>query len=280
MTAFMALVRKQLADSRWLLGVTAVALFGLSWVFVWATDRLEARARRDTDPVASMRSSIGRHAFAKALGGPSADTSSTSLEVMFWRHPLVILIAALWPISRGSIGVAGELERGMLDLVLSRPVSRWSYLITQLTSATIGLIVLGLAMLAGNQVGTYYNRIEAPPGMLVLLKPVVNLLALAFSMYGVTLLLSTLDLVRWRPTLIASSLALACYIAQVIANIPSLDNWKWLEHVSIFTAYDPVEAALQGHNLAFNAGILGAIGLTGVVLGLVVFQARDLPTSG
>lgn len=280
MIAFLALVRKQLLDSRWLLGVTAIALFGLSWVFVWATNRFEARARQDTDPVKAMRSSMRRLAFAKALGGPSADASSTSLEVMFWRHPLVILLAALWPISRGSIGVAGELERGTLDLVLSRPVSRWSYLITQLTSAVIGLLVLGLAMLAGNQVGTQYNWIEAPPGILVLLKPVVNLLALAFSMYGVTLLLSTLDLVRWRPTLVASSLTLACYIAQVIANIPSLENWKWLEHVSIFTAYDPVEAALKGQNLAFNAGILGSIGLAGVILGLIAFQTRDLPTSG
>ena len=69
------------------------------------------------------------------------------------------------------------------------------------------------------------------------------------------------------------------FIAKVVANIPSLDHLKWLEHWSIFTAYDPVEAALHGINLVFNASVLGGIGLGFVIASLIAFRFRDLPTN-
>ena len=67
-------------------------------------------------------------------------------------------------------------------------------------------------------------------------------------------MLSTLDIVRWRPNLIASVATLAMFIALVLANIPQLEDWKWLEKFSIFKAYDPVEVVTKGETLAFNAG--------------------------
>ena len=66
----------------------------------------------------------------------------------------------------------------------------------------------------------------------------------------------------------------------MLANLPGLESWKWLEKYSIFRYYDPVEAALKGQDLAFNAILLGAIGLAGIVLGFIACRVRALPTSG
>ena len=213
----------------------------------------------------------------RALGGPAMDFSTAAIEMAFWNHPFVLLMFAVWAISRGSASVAGEIERGTMDLVLSRPVPRFSYLSSQVAAALTGMAILAAAMIAGNLVGSHYNTLSDPPSAGLLLKPAANLVAFALAIYGYTTLCSTVDLVRWRPNLIASVATLAGFIAQVVANIPSLEEYKWLEHLSIFKAYNPVEVVTKGENFAFNAGILGLIGLIGLTLGYAAFLRRDLP---
>ncbi|MDB5350490.1 MAG: hypothetical protein JWN86_1737 [Planctomycetota bacterium] len=275
MTPLFALVRKQLVESRWLLGISAVALFGLIWLFVFATNRMENMGRARGDEFAQMR----RQAMSRGIGGASADGSSTSLEIMWWRHPFVVLIIAMWPIARGSAAVGGELEKGSLDLVLSRPISRNTFLTAQVLTAFIGIAILAGAMVGGILVGNRFNFIEAPPSLMKILFPCLNVMAFAVAIFGYAFFFSSMDIVRWRPNLVASTLTLAMFIANIIANVPVLENWKWLEKVSIFTAYDPVESALRAARLPLNVEILGGIGLAGLILGYVAFNLRDLPAN-
>ncbi|GAC1335805.1 MAG: hypothetical protein NVSMB14_03330 [Isosphaeraceae bacterium] len=275
MSAFITLVRKQLVESRWFLGIVAAGLFGLSWLFFYAAGRIEAQQRQDLNVVGKVQ----RAGFVRMLGGRSTDFSSTSIELSFWRHPFVILMVLSWSIGRGSLAVAGEVERGTLDVIMSRPISRTTYLLSQFTVGVLGLVILGAALIAGNFAGTQYNVIDSPPGFLKLFRAAISLVALGFAVYGYALFFSSLDVVRWRANLIASTLTIAMFIAQIVANIPSLTNLAWLEHWSIFTAYDPVEAALKGENLSFNAWILGGIGLGSVCAALVAFRVRDLPSN-
>lgn len=275
MTPIFALVRKQLVETRWLLGISAVALFGLSWLFVYASARIEREDRRRGDPSMYVR----RGAIARAIGGASADNSSTALEIAWWRHPFVILIVAMWPIARGSAAVAGELEKGSLDMVLSRPVSRAGYLTSQVLTFAVGLVVLSGALVAGNQVANRFNFLEIRPLPMAAIRPGLNAMALGFAVFGYTLALSSVDIVRWRPNLVASAATLAMFIALIVSGIPSLEEWKWLEKVSIFTAYDPVGAALRGSYFGFNAAVLGGIGLAGIVAGYLAFNVRDLPAN-
>ena len=61
----------------------------------------------------------------------------------FWNHPFFLILVSIWSIVRGSAAVAAEVERGTMDLILSRPVSRSSYLASQVGVALAGLVVLG-----------------------------------------------------------------------------------------------------------------------------------------
>ena len=268
MSVVVNLVRKNLLDSRWLLAICGSALFGLCWVFVFVARRIEVAIQAATGnrPMGMLR----------GLGGSSMDFSTAAIEMAFWNHPFVLLIFAIWAISRGSIAVAGEIEKGTMDLVLSRPVGRPSFLMSQVITAVGGLLIMAGAMVAGNLVGSHYNTLIDPASASTLMKPAINLVAFGWAIFGYTFLFSTLDFARWRPNLIASALTLAGFIALVLANIPQLEV-KWLEKFSIFKAYDPVEAVTKGENLAFNATLLGLIGLVGVALGFVAFSRRDLP---
>ena len=270
MMATWALFRKNLLDARWMLLTISLALFGLSWLFVHIAYRFEVAMKEATGGGPPLR-------MLRGLGGASMDFSTAAIEMAFWNHPFVLLMFAVWAISRGTACVAGEIERGTMDLILSRPVTRFAYLTAQVLAALVGQAMMGGAMIAGNLVGTQYNTLIDPPSFSLLLKPVLNLFAFGSAIYGYTLLCSTVDLVRWRPNLIASIATLAGFIALVIASIPSLPEYKWLEHVSIFKAYNPVEVVTKGETLAFNAGILGAIGAVSLVIGYACFLRRDLP---
>ena len=271
MKASWALFRKNLLDARWMLLTISLSLFGLSWLFVHVAHRIEVRMKEATGG--------GGMRMLRGLGGPAMDFSTAAIEMAFWNHPFVLLMVAVWAIARGSAAVGGEIERGTMDLILSRPIPRFAYLSAQIGAALFGFLCLIGAMVLGNVVGTHYNTLNDPPSAWLLGKPGLNLLAFGLAIYGYTLWLSTMDLVRWRPNLIASIATLAGFIAEVIAGIPALEDYKWLEHVSIFKAYNPVEVITKGETLAFNAGVLGLIALIGLILGFVCLLRRDLPTN-
>jgi ABC-2 type transport system permease protein len=275
MSPFLALVRKQLTESRWLLGLTAAALCGLSWLTVFITSLTEARMRKS---LGGDSRGLRTMAF-RGVGGAIADLASVAFEVAWWNHPFILTNVLLWAILRGSGAVSSEIERGTLDLVLSRPISRFAYLASQVATGLFGLLTLSVAIVAGNVIAGHWYPVETPPTWASLLRPAVNMAALGFAVYGYTLLLSAIDSVRWRPNLIASVLTLGGYVALVIANVPVLEDWRWLGNLSIFKAYDPVSAAVTGEHLVRHTGILAGIGLGGVVLGFLGFLWRDLPAN-
>ena len=276
MKVFFALVRKQLGETKWPLVVLAASLFAMSWMTVFVTCRMERRFKKETDVTAAMRN----RAFLRGMGGGSMDYSSGAIELAFWNHPFLIIAIAIWPIGRASAAIAGEIERGSIDLVLSRPISRTSYFGSQIAVMFIGLLILAVALVAGNLAGTIYNPVEKPPGALQMLDPLINLIALCLSCYGFTVLISAIDIVRWRANLFGAFVTLASYVMHVVANIPSLDNVKFLDHYSIFKAYDPVAAFVEGGSkLAFNIEVLLAIAAIGIAASFVAFWHRDVPSN-
>ena len=276
MSAAWALLRKLIVESRWMLCLTALALFWLSWLFVYAAARTEAaikEATGESDPARTMR-------FLRGMGGGSMDFSTGAIEMAFWNHPLLILMFCVWGISRGTSAIAGEIERGTMDMILSRPITRTLFLFTQITWAITGFLVLALALVAGNQLAHMRFVLATPPGFWLVIRPALNLAAIGFVVYAFTLLLGSIDLVRWRPNLIASVATLGCFILHVVAGIPSLEEWKWIDKFSIFKAYNPVELVVTGETFGFNAGILTGAAVILIGFSWIWFARRDLPTSG
>jgi len=278
MRPFWALLRKQVHESRWTLGLSAAALFGLGWLLVFFTSLGEAEIRE------ALESDSGRWRiqFLRNMG-VAEQPSSISLMIASWNHPFVVLLVSMWAIGRGSAAVAAEVERGTLDLILSRPVARWAYLAAQVIVAISGLAILASGLLLGAAIAVHYNAFREPPDPWKMVRPALNLACLGLPIYGYTLLASALDHVRWRPTSIGSVLTLAGFIAFFISKIEVVQkmSWKpWLESISIFTAYNPVELVTKGESFEFNVAILASIGASCVVLAFLAFAFRDLPANG
>jgi ABC-2 type transport system permease protein len=278
MRPFWALIRKQLHESRWTLCVSASVLFGLGWLSVYMTSLNESTILRMLD----SGGEDARIQWMRSLGLASEPTSA-EITMAFWNHPFFLILVSIWSIARGSAAVAAEVERGTMDLLLSRPVSRSSYLASQVCVAVAGLVVLALSLAAGGSLALRYNSLRVPPGPWSLFQPAANLAALGLPIYGYTLLASSIDHVRSRPTWIGSSLTLAGYIAFVIATRPVFSEmwWKlWLERISIFRAYNPVELVVKGETFVPNLVILAGVGAPCIVLAFILFAMRDLPANG
>lgn len=275
MSAFLALIGKQAGETRWSLGVSAIALFGLSWLTVLVAHLTEERIRREM----AEHGAPPALRLVRGMGGPDMDMSTVAIEVAFWNHPFIVLPVIVWAVGRGSSAVAREIERGTLDPILSRPVSRASYLASQVMFAALGLCLLAAALVAGNQAAGLHYALETPPGPLLIARPALNLAALGLAIYGGTLVFSAIDSVAWRSILVGSVLTLGEFILHVVANIPVLENWKRFDHLSIFLAYNPVEAVTKGQDLGYNVVVLLAVGASAIALAFIGFTVRDLPAN-
>lgn len=274
MKCLVSLVRRNFVDSRWMLGCEFLALFGLSWLSVVFTSTLQERigAASGGFPMQAR--------FLRAMGGESMDFSAAAIEMSLWNHPFVLLTVALWAVSRGSVAVSGELEKGTIDMILSRPVPRPVFLFAHVINASIGLLLLGFALTIGNVIATRNIPLESPPSFLLLMKPALNLSALGLMVYGYTLAISSLCSARWIPSLIGSVFTMTSYVLTVIANLPGMDDWKFLETASIFKMFNPVEIVTRGDTFTFNTSLLFILATASILFALAAFTRRDLPAGG
>ena len=129
----------------------------------------------------------------------------------------------------------------------------------------------------------HYNFLRVPPSFWTLIRPALNLAALGLPIYGYTLLVSALDQVRWRPTMIGSVLTLAGFIAWVISVIPVLAevHLEGLSRADLdLQALQPRRGGRRATSLGFNIAVLAGIGAACIVLAFVGFARRDLPANG
>jgi ABC-2 type transport system permease protein len=273
MNAVTVLIRRHFLEARWMLGLSATAFFLMAWFAAWRASAFE----RLIDSGEFNPAARG-YGFLKLLGGSNMDYSTTALEVCVWNHPLVILTVLAWVVARASGAVAGEIERGTIDVTLTRPVSRSAYLTSQILFAVLGLVVLVCALIAGSVGASFVYTLKAPPSVLTLLKPATIVVTLGMAVYGYTLPFSTIDVVRWRPALASSAITLAGLVAMSFA--PQFPDYeKLLKNLSVFQLYAPVTVAMKGEPLGWNASMLTLVFLAGMVVSYVLLARRDLPSN-
>jgi ABC-2 type transport system permease protein len=265
-------MRKHLIESRWVIGVSGAAFFGLAVLTTWMAMRFERLIE-----LGELGKDVRRYGFLRALGGPEMDYSTTALLVCWWNHPVIVMTVLAWAVGRGSTSVAGEIERGTIDVTLSRPVSRAMYLASQVLYVFTGLLVLVAALIAGDLVGSLIWTLKNPPSLLTLCRPGLMVVSLGLSVFGYTLPFSAADVVRWRATLAASVITLAGLIGMSVA--PLYEGYWWLDDFSVFRLYAPVTVALKGEPLATNFSVLVAVFGVGVAFAYAIFLRRDLPSN-
>ncbi len=204
------------------------------------------------------------------LGGFSA----ADLLAFGWNHPIALAVGAAVAIVLAARAVAGEIENGVLELVLSQPISRPRYFAGQALFALAALAALALAGAFGTFLGQRVYALHALTVHTVLLLA-LNYLLLQFAWYAAALVLSVFGREAGRVAFGGFFLALVSYLVQVIAQL--WPRAAFLLPYSLNAYYSPPQILARQALAARSVAMLLAVGAVGIALALWRFLRRDIP---
>jgi ABC-2 type transport system permease protein len=190
-------------------------------------------------------------------------------------------------VGRSSGAVAGEIDRGTMELLLAQPLARWRVILNHFLIDCVTIPALCACMWLGVLFSAWrLSRFEDPViasqqvDPLAFLPALLMVGALLFAVSGYTLWLSSCGRFRWRVMGLAVMVTLIQFLVNVIAQL-----WLPLKRLSAFTVfqyYQPQQVILDPRWYAApatwqNLGVLAGVGAVGYVLALWTFCRRDLP---
>jgi ABC-2 type transport system permease protein len=190
-------------------------------------------------------------------------------------HPLYLVLISTTVVAFAARGLAGEMERGTIQIALARPISRPRVYGSRVVGLTLVVLALGVVGPLGLVLGMAVDRPEGEFIYRHLLPTGVATVLLCWAIGGLTLLGSAVASTTGRVVGWAIGGLVISYFIDYFAAI-----WVFVEPIeflSIFTYYDPAPALVYGRLDTSDCLVLAALGLAGVLGGLATFVRRDLP---
>jgi ABC-2 type transport system permease protein len=245
----------------WMLGL--VLLVGVNVAFYPSVRDDEALSDYAKDLPESLRA-----LFAGGELDLSSPVGYLNSQVFALTAPLVLFIFA---IGAGSGAVAGEEEKGTLDLLLAHPVRRRDYVAQRFLALAALVVALGIVLLATVALGSAAVDLEIAFGRLVAATVSVTLLALFVG--SLALVIGAVVPGRARAIAIAAGVAVAAWLLDGLGQaVDALEPWR------VFSPYYQALGQSPLRNGAPWSGwaILAIATLVLAVVGAVGLERRDV----
>lgn len=191
-----------------------------------------------------------------------------------YNHPLTKLMLGVFAVGLTANAVAGELERGTLDLLLARPLRRYKLLLGSGLALLLAAFLIGGCMLLGTAVGASIGGISGEVewgnfGCLAL-----NTVALVLAMSGLGYLFSALARRGSQAAGWTGGLLVGMFFLDWFATM--WDKVKPLTPLSLFHYYQPSQIIGGSPNWWVNISVLLALAVIVFVAAMITFERRDL----
>jgi ABC-2 type transport system permease protein len=249
------------------LGVALIALAVGAWGFLMPVIYATFGVQMET----LLRSGIIPEAFLRLLG---ADPFSLSGAVALGSvHPVALGLQLIYPVGFAALAIAGERQRGTLEVLLSRPVSRRSVFATLLLATSVFAVATTTAQLAGTALGATAYGVggQLDPGQLAFLG--LNTVALLVALGAVCLAASAVHDRTTTPVAIGLLVVIGGYVLEVLGTL--WPDAAFLQPLSPFHYLRPLEV-LAGRGEPTDILVLVALGVAAAAFGLWRFPRRDL----
>lgn len=207
------------------------------------------------------------------FGSGNLFTVAGALTLGF-QHPIAISLVAVVAVGATSYAIAGERQRGTLELLLARPITRGTLVVTLAVALVAATALVVLAHLSGMILGVYMQGLEGEleMGQLPLVAANGALLWTAFATFGIGAS-ATFD--RPGPAVgLALGYLVLNYFLEVLGSFWT--DVAWTQEYSLFHHFQPVEL-FAGRGDPFDFALLAAASLIPMAYALWVFRRRDLP---
>ncbi len=203
------------------------------------------------------------------------DTFVSSLEgfiagehfSIVWPIILIILI-----ITYASAAIAGEIEKGTIELLLTQPISRLKIFLAKYFS---GLIIITAFILLSNFSVIPFALLHNVDFQIqnYLTISIIGFL-FAFATFGICMMISSFSSSRGKPAAITGGMLIIMYGLNLFSAFQeSLDMLKF---ASFFHYYDFSAAVVNNQIDILNVAVFLAVGIITAIIGAVVFIKRDI----
>lgn len=193
-----------------------------------------------------------------------------------YTQPLYLVLTSAAVIAYATRALAGEIERGFVQMALSRPISRASFFMSRLLGIAAVVLLISVSGPLGTYLGVQYAGLQGDFELSRLSLLTTTSLALLWAIAGISLVASALTGSSGRAIGWILAVLLVSFFVDYFSNV-----WRPLKSIvgaSINHYYDPTSALANGELQRANLLVLGLVGLLASVAGLLVFQRRDLPS--
>lgn len=190
-----------------------------------------------------------------------------------FQHPLILVLVIAFCVTAATVPAA-ERESGLLDVLLSHPVSRTHYALSTLGLVVAGAVVLPLAVLAGAVMGL--AAVETPSELpwTRYLPSAAGLSTLLLAIGGYSALIAAGCRRRGPAVSWAVGITAVAYWIDVMAALWSpLQRLRWL---SPFDYFDPIGAAVNRQMPVLHVGLLLAVAAVTMAGAVLRFRRQDL----
>ena len=206
-----------------------------------------------------------------AFGGQFDFTSAAGYlgsELFSFMMPALFLVAA---VGHGAGTLAGEEERGTIDLLLSSPLSRTRVALEKLAAMCVELAALGVVLWLALWVGARAFSMEVSVAHLASATALLVVLALAYGAIAFMVAAAT-----GRKTLaigLTVALAVGAYLVNSLASLVEvLEPFQKATPFHHYAVADPLRQGLDPWHTLF----LLAVGAVAAAAGVLLFDRRDL----
>ena len=186
----------------------------------------------------------------------------------------LMLVLAYFGVWFGAGLITRDFGAGTLDVLLAAPISRTRFLLSRIAALLILATVVVGASLVAILIGAAIWAGEIELSAFDLLLVHVQMLLFTLAVAGGGLLLATLILQPGRTYGLAAGIIVIMFVLLLVADIAS--NLEWLEKISVFGYWNPVEQLGTGDFIWRDALVLGGVALVTAVGSLAIFRRRDI----
>lgn len=187
------------------------------------------------------------------------------------------IIASVFPmiysIIVGNKLIADQVDRGSMAYILSTPIKRNQVTFTQAVFLT-GSLLLMFTIVAG--VGLLAEMIFQPDSMdtKTFLLLILGCFLLHFAISSITFLFSCIFNFSKNSLAFGAGFPLAFFLLKMVGDLS--ESLSFFKYLSLNTLFDK-ESIMKGSGYALSIILLIVIGLSLYVIGIKVFQRKDLP---
>jgi len=288
------LVVKLLRDIRVALGVVMLLLFAFQLLWAKVTQRIVGEVLAQLHalglPIAALRQILFNQSgkvLQTLMGGENISIErAQDLLSIAYVHPLTQTILCIWAVGRAAGAIAGEIDRGTMELLMAQPIRRGQAMLAHIAVDLVVIPLLAAAMIFGTFVGIHAVDLTDPdtPALYVdfwrFVPGLTSVVALVFSVSGLTMMVSAFGRQRGKVLGVAVLVVLVQFLVNVIGQL-----WSPMEPLRPFTVfyyYQPQQIILRDEGRISleswrQIATLLAVGAVGYGIGTWHFCRRDLP---